>query len=96
MEYRMWKCTAAANENCVPLIKESIKKYDNINVKGTLGFIGFEAPPGTEFYLNDSKEAIEVPSCGSFITPFDGQRGVKVWSLKFKTAYTGNIYYVIQ
>ena len=32
MEYRMWKCTAAANENCVPLIKESIKKYDNINV----------------------------------------------------------------
>lgn len=95
MEYRMWKCTAGANENVVPLIKASIKANDGFNIGSSLRFVGFEGDEGTEFYLNDSNEAMEIPSTGSFITPFNGERGMNIWSLKFKTAFTGNIYYIV-
>lgn len=94
MDYRMWKCTASANENCVPLIKESMKT-DGIKTNSPLKFIAFEAASGTKFYLNDSKEAMEVPSTGKFITPFDGDKGMNIWSLKFKNRFSGNIYYIV-
>lgn len=95
MDYRMWKCTANAGENCVPLIKASMKTNDGINSNTPLQFVAFEAASGTKFYLNDSKEPMEVPSTGKFITPFDGQRGMKIWSLKFKNRFSGNIYYIV-
>ena len=58
MDYRMWKCTASAGENCVPLIKASMKTNDGINSNTPLQFIAFEAASGTKFYLNDSIESI--------------------------------------
>lgn len=95
MELRMWTNTATAGEDCIPLIKKSIKATDGFNVTGSFKFIGFEGDSGTEFYLNDSKEPMKIPNCGYFITPFDGQRGMGIWSLKFKETFTGDIYYII-
>ena len=94
MDYRMWKCTASANENCVPLIKESMKA-DNININTPLKLVAFEAASGTKFYLNDSKEPMEVPSTGKFVTPYNGVQGMNIWSLKFKNRFSGNIYYIV-
>ena len=95
MEYRMWKCTAGAMENCVPLIKASVKENDNISMGSSLRFVGFEGTAGTKFYLNDSNEEMEIPAVGHFVTPFTGERGMNIWSLKFKEAFSGNIYYII-
>lgn len=98
MDYKMFKPTNGipANKNVVALIKESLKK-DGIKVGAPLRFIGFEAAPGTQFYLNGTTESdkMEVPSGGSFITPFDGERGANVHTLIFPNSFSGAIYYII-
>lgn len=98
MDYKMFKPDSGipANKNVVTLIKESLKK-DGINIGAPLRFVGFEAAPGVEFYLNGTTESdkMEVPSVGSFITPFDGERGANVHYLAFTNSFSGAIYYII-
>ena len=74
MDYRMYKGGATANENVIPLIKESILQSDGIKTHTPFRFIGFQGDVGTEFYLNGSNDPMEIPDCGYFITPFDGER----------------------
>lgn len=95
MDYRMYKANVSANEEVVSLIKESIKQIDNIKSDAPFRFIGFQGDAGTEFYLNNSNVAMEIPDCGYFITPFDGERYMPIYSLKFDQAFDGNIYYII-
>lgn len=98
MDYKMYSPTGSipANKNVVTLIKESLKK-DGLTLNSPLRFVGFEATAGTQFYLNGvtNSNLMEVPSCGKFITPFDGERGVPVYSLIFKNSFSGNIYYIL-
>lgn len=98
MDYKMFKPTSSipAGKNVVSLIKESLKQ-DGITLNAPLRFIGFEASPGIQFYLNGTKEAnlMEVPSSGNFITPFDGERGVSIHYLAFKNSFSGSIYYIM-
>lgn len=98
MDYKMFKPTSSipAGKNVVSLIKESLKQ-DGITLNAPLRFVGFEAAPGIQFYLNGTKEAnlMEVPSSGNFITPFDGERGVSVHYLAFKNSFSGSIYYIM-
>ena len=96
MDYKMYKESVPAGQNVIPLIKESLRQ-DGIKIGGSLRFVGFEASPGVEFYLNGTTESdlIEVPSCGNFITPFDGERGTNVHYLAFKNSFNGAIYYII-
>lgn len=95
MDYRMYKPTGSipANTNVVNLIKQDLKTKGIVG-KGPLRFIGFEADEGTSFTLNDDGNKLEVPSCGSFITPFDGERGMAIYNLTFDSAFDGNIYYI--
>lgn len=95
MDYRMFKSSGdiPAGENVVTLIKESMKK-SGLTSHTPLQFIGFEAPSGTTFYLNDESNKIEVPACGYFITPFDGQRGTHIYYLSFADSFNGTIYYI--
>lgn len=98
MDYKMYRPSGSipAGKNVVSLIKESLKQ-DGITLNAPLRFIGFEASPGVQFYLNGTKEAnlMEVPSTGKFITPFDGERGVAIHSLVFKASFNGKIYYIM-
>ncbi len=98
MDYKMFKPQAGipANKNVVSLIKESLAK-DGIKISAPLRFIGFEAAPGTQFYLNGQTDSdlMEVPSGGNFITPFNGERGANVHYLSFKNSFSGAIYYII-
>lgn len=98
MDYKMFKPDGGidANTNVVSLIKESLGK-DGLTLGSSLRFIGFEAEPGTEFYLNGTKDSnkMEVPSTGKFITPFDGQRGCNIYYLAFEESFDSPIYYII-
>lgn len=95
MDYRMFKPSSgiSAGENVVTLIKESMKKA-GLTLHTPLQFIGFESAPGTTFYLNDKNNKLEVPQCGYFITPFDGQRGTHIYYLSFDNSFNGAIYYI--
>ena len=95
MDYRMYTGSVPAGKNLITLIKEDLenKGYKVPNL--SIDFIGFEAAAGTEFTLNDSSNVMEVPSCGKFITPFDGERYLKIKSLVFSQAFSGNVYYII-
>lgn len=97
MDYKMFKPSGGipANKNVVTLIRESLKK-DGIRIDAPLRFIGFEAPSGTQFYLNGTTDSdkMEVPSIGNFITPFDGERGANVHTLIFPSGFSGAIYYI--
>ncbi len=95
MDYRMYKGGATANENVIPLIKESILQSDGIKTHTPFRFIGFYGDVGTEFYLNNSNDPMEIPNCGYFITPFDGERYMPIYSLVFTEDFDGNIYYII-
>lgn len=98
MDYKMFKARGGipANKNVVSLIKESLAK-DGIKINAPLRFIGFEAAPSTQFYLNGQtgSDLMEVPSGGYFITPFDGERGANIHYLSFKNNFNGLIYYII-
>lgn len=97
MDYKMFKPAGGipANKNVVSLIRESLKK-DGINIGAPLRFVGFEATAGTQFYLNGTTDSdkMEVPSCGNFITPFDGERGANIHHLSFVNNFSGAIYYI--
>lgn len=95
MDYRMYTANVGANEEVVSLIKESLKQTDNITSVTPFRFIGFEGDTGTQFYLNGSTNPMEIPSCGYFITPFDGERCMPIYSLKFAQSFTGSIYYIL-
>lgn len=98
MDYKMFKPNGGipANKNVVALIKESLKK-DSIKIGAPLRFVGFEATPGTQVYLNGQTKSdlIEVPSNGKFITPFNGERGANIHYLSFTSNFDGSIYYII-
>ena len=95
MDYRMYKPTAAipAGTNVIDLIKQELRTK-GIITHTPFRFIGFEATAGTSFSLNNPDNKLEVPSCGSFITPFNGERGSYIYSLIFDVPFSGNIYYV--
>lgn len=97
MDYRMYNGETnpiPAGENVVTLIKESLK-LQGITVNCPLKFIGFEGPVATEFYLNGHEEPMEIPSSGSFVTPFTGDRYMPVYSLVFAQSFEGKIYYIL-
>ena len=94
MDYRMYEGTITAGDNAIDVIVRKAHSY-GAPVCSPFKFIGFEGEGGTEFYLNNSREAMKIPNCGYFITPFEGQKNTEIWSLKFKEDFTGNIYYII-
>lgn len=68
-QYGCVSITANANENVVPLIfKELTGNVPTID-KRYLKFVGFEAPQGTEFFINGVPN--KVPSNEICITPYD-------------------------
>ena len=95
MDYRMYSGGATANENVIPLIKESIQQSDGIKTHTPFRFIGFEGDVGTEFYLNGSNDLMKIPSSGYFVTPFDGERYMPIYSLVFESDFNGDIYYIV-
>lgn len=95
MDYRMYSGGASANENVVSLIKESAYNDDGLKFHTPLKFVGFTGDVGTVFYLNGSNSPMKIPSTGYFITPFDGERYMGIYSLVFENDFTGDIYYII-
>lgn len=95
MDYRMITVSASNNDNIVDLISQRLNEqgWKNNNLK--LHFVGFEAPAGTRFYLNNQKDAIKVPKGGKFITPYNGERYMNIFNLKFESDFNGDIYYII-
>ena len=63
--------------------------------KLVLDFVGFEGAAGTKFTINKHKDKMAIPACGHFITPYDGDKYVKITSLVFDQAFTGDIYFII-
>lgn len=96
MEYRMSTINVGANENAVEAIYEQLKENEGYHAhKLSLAFIAFEATAGTQFYLNNQKSPIEVPSSGSFVTPMVDRFGMQITSLKFPNGFNGNIFYIV-
>lgn len=95
MDYRMINISATKEDNVVDLISKKLNEqgWKNSNLK--LHFVGFEAPAGTKFYLNNQKDPIKVPRSGNFISPYDGERYMNIFNLKFESGFTGDIYYII-
>ena len=83
MSYRCVDVKSIKKEdNVIDKIYEIIHKEDGYtNTRFQPHFIGFEASKGTGFKLNGIKN--EVPSCGYFITPFDGRNFMTINSLYF-------------
>lgn len=94
MDYRMYSGGASANQNVVPLIKESLKAQ-GIKVDGPLKMVAFEGDAGTKFKLNQHEESTVIPSTGQFTTPYSGDRFMPIYYLAFEKAFSGNIYYII-
>lgn len=95
MEYRMSTVTVAAGKNMIDEIIKDLKEDGYHFASISFPFIGFEAPAGTKFYLNDQKKPMIVPSCGNFTTPFFGNYCCQISKIVFEKAFTGNVYYVI-
>ena len=95
MEYRMSTVAAAADENVVDIIAKELKEEGYRFSKLKLSFIGFEGTAGTAFYLNDQEKPMKIPKSGSFITPFNGERFMNIYSLKFAAGFAGDIYYIM-
>lgn len=94
MNLRMIKVTAAANEDIVPLIFTELKNDGEKHNEKLLDYIGFEAPAGTQFKINDNQ--IEVPTSGHFVTPYDGNRYLRIRQFSFNSGCNAqNIYYII-
>lgn len=92
--YRMYSGGAAANENVVELIRKSLEEAGEKRKSLSLDWVGFEAPAGTEMFLNNHQEPIRVPTCGKFITPYNGTNYMTITSLIFTSDFTGDIYYI--
>jgi hypothetical protein len=83
MAYTCVTVTATSSEDIIKKIYAILKERDGIfNTKFSLKFLGFEAEEGTEFFLNKSLNS--VPSCGYFITPYDGEHYMIINTLYFK------------
>ena len=90
----MYSGSIPADTNVVDLIQKDLKD-EGLNVKNPLRWIGFEGPAGTTFILNNQKKTMSIPQCGSFVTPFDGETFMPIYSLKFTSSFSNNIYYII-
>lgn len=97
LNYRMFSGTIPAGENAVEIIKKHLEDNEGFKTaKLTLDFVGFEAPKGTSFTLNNQKDKISVPSSEYFITPYlDSNHYMSIESLIFDSSFSGNIYYII-
>lgn len=73
--------TANANENIVPLVFKELTGHIPTGNKLYLQFVGFEAPEGTKIKVNGVPN--KVPSCGKFITPYNGVNHLTINSLSF-------------
>lgn len=95
MDYRMMSILANPDENVVKIISDKLKEQGYRHSDLTLQFVGFEAAAGTAFYLNDQKDVMRVPTSGRFISPFNGERYMKIKNLTFPAGFVGDIYYII-
>lgn len=94
MAYTYVTITATKEEDVVKKIYETLKERDGIfNTQFTVKFLGFEAAEGTEFILNKSLNS--VPSCGYFITPYDGEHYLIIRSLYFKNGCNNQKFWII-
>lgn len=95
MTYRMFSSGAFAGDDVIELIKKELEgngsRLPNLN----LDFVGFQAEPGTKFFLNDMDNEIEVPETGYFITPYNGEYYLRIKKLVFVKDFKGSIYYII-
>lgn len=82
MNYRCVEIDAKPEDNAIEKIYEKIHEEDGYtNTRFQPHFIGFEADQGKSFKLNGIKN--QVPSCGYFITPYDGEKFMTINSLYF-------------
>jgi len=96
MDYRMYSGNVPAGKNVVELIQQHLENQKQVKTdKLVLSFIGFEGTPGTKFTLNNHKDKMMIPSSGSFITPYTGERGMNIFSLVFDERFDGYIYYIV-
>ena len=96
MDYRMYSGGAPAGKNVVKLIEEHLREQGQVKIgQLILDFVGFEGAAGTTFTLNNQRDKMVIPNCGHFITPHDGDKYMKIYSLVFDNTFTGNIYYII-
>lgn len=85
--YRCFSVSAGADENIIPIIYKELQKEGYTSPKFQLHFVGFEAAAGTEFKIN--KNPMKVPSNGYFISPYDGERYLNIYSLTFDNGCSG-------
>ena len=92
----MYDKGALAGENVVELIAQHLREQGQVKTgKLILDFVGFEGAAGTTFTLNNQEDKMRIPSSGHFITPYDGEKYMKISSLVFDSAFDGDIYYII-
>ena len=95
MAYRMFSSGASAGDNVVELIKKELEENGSRLPNLNLDFVGFQAEPGTKFFLNDMNNEMKVPETGYFITPYNGEYYLRIKSLVFVEDFEGSIYYII-
>lgn len=94
MDLRMIKVTAAANQDIIPLIFAELENAGDKHPEYQLDYIGFEATAGTGFKINDN--AMEVPSSGHFVTPYEGNNYLRIRQFSFDSGCTAqNVFYII-
>lgn len=94
MDLRMIKVTAAANQDIIPLIFAELENEGEKHSEYQLDYIGFEATAGTTFKINDN--SMEVPSNGHFVTPYEGDRYLRIRQFSFNAGCTAqNVFYII-
>lgn len=94
MAYTCVTVTASKDEDIIKKIYNILKEREGIfNTQFTVRFLGFEAAEGTEFILNKSLNS--VPSCGYFITPYDGEHYLIIRSLYFKNGCNDQKFWII-
>lgn len=82
MSYRCVEVKIEKDVNIIDEIYKIIHKEDKyFNTRFQPHFIGFEAEEGTTFKINGMEN--RVPSCGYFITPYDGVNYITINSLYF-------------
>lgn len=91
----MMTVSASSKDNVVELISNKLKEQGLRHSSLKLHFVGFEAPVGTSFFINNQKEPMKVPSCGYYISPYDGERYMNIFNLKFTSDFMGDIYFII-
>ena len=93
--YQTISISGSANENLIPKIYNQLHEDTGYTTPVfRLKFIGFEAPSGTTFSLNN--KPMVVPTNGAFYSPYENENSfLSVDELSFNTSISNFLLWII-